>query len=117
MKNNPTNRLRSSWNPDRVAGSVLNREHKERVARPVSTIKTYKTGELFTRLYGRVAYESWVAREAEIDKLMKERRRYSISDIIYLREQNYRQMKSAGAKREAVAVSSAKFAADLGVAA
>ena len=57
-----------------------------------STIKTEKASTCFTRLYGRAAYEAWKSREAEIDKLMRQRV-YSRREIIELREANYRQMK------------------------
>ena len=57
-----------------------------------STVKTEKTSTCFTRLYGRAAYEAWKAREAEIDKLMRQRV-YSRREIIALREANFRQMK------------------------
>ena len=86
----------SSWNPDRVAGSILNKERKEKTAKPVSTLKTYKTSELYTQLYGREAYEAWKAREAEITEMMHDRKRYSVAYIVSLREQNFRQMKEAG---------------------
>ena len=57
-----------------------------------STLKTEKASTCFTRLYGRAAYEAWKAREAEIDKLMRQRI-YSRREIIELRESNFRQMK------------------------
>ena len=56
------------------------------------SIKTEKASTCFTRLYGRVAYEAWKAREAEIDELMRQRV-YSRREIIDLREANFRQMK------------------------
>ena len=56
------------------------------------SIKTEKASTCFTRLYGRAAYEAWKAREAEIDKLMRQRV-YSRREIISLREANFRQMK------------------------
>ena len=56
------------------------------------SIKTEKASTIFTRLYGRAAYEAWKAREAEIDKLMRQRV-YSRREIIELREANFRQMK------------------------
>ena len=56
------------------------------------SIKTEKASTCFTRLYGRAAYEAWKAREAEIDKLMRQRV-YSRREIIELREANFRQMK------------------------
>ena len=57
-----------------------------------STVKTEKASTCFTRLYGRAAYEAWKSREAEIDKLMRQRV-YSRREIIELREANFRQMK------------------------
>ena len=57
-------------------------------------IRTYKTSELYTKLYGRTAYEAWRAREAEIDALMRQgviRR-----DVVAMREDNLRKMKAAG---------------------
>ncbi len=56
------------------------------------SIKTEKTSTCFTRLYGRAAYETWKAREAEIDELMR-RRVCSRREITALREANFRQMK------------------------
>ena len=57
-------------------------------------IRTYKTCELYTKLYGRAAYEAWRAREAEIDALM--RRGVSRRDVVAMREDNFRKMKAAG---------------------
>jgi len=57
-----------------------------------STVKTEKASTCFTRLYGRAAYEAWKAREAEIDKLMRQHI-YSRREIIELSEANIRQMK------------------------
>ena len=57
-------------------------------------IRTYKTSELYTKLYGRVAYEAWQAREAEIDTLM--RRGVCRRDVITMREDNFRRMKAVG---------------------
>lgn len=57
-------------------------------------IRTYKTSELYTKLYGRAAYEAWQARETEIDALMSQgvcRR-----DVVAMREDNFRRMKAAG---------------------
>ena len=57
-------------------------------------IRTYKASELYTKLYGRAAYETWKAREAEIDALMRQgacRR-----DVVAMREDNFRKMKVAG---------------------
>ena len=57
-------------------------------------IRTYKTSELYTKLYGRAAYEAWQAREAEIDTLM--RRGVCRRDVVTMREDNFRRMKAAG---------------------
>ena len=57
-------------------------------------IRTYKTSELYTKLYGREAYEAWKAREAEIDALM--RQGVSRRDVVAMREDNFRRMKAAG---------------------
>ncbi len=73
-----------------------------------SALKIEKASTCFTRLYGRAAYEAWKAREAEIDKLMRQHV-YSRREIIELRESNFRQMKlgkpdSAPCKKSATAV-------------
>ena len=57
-------------------------------------IRTYKTSELYTKLYGRAAYEAWQMREAEIDALM--RRGVCRRDVVAMREDNFRRMKAAG---------------------
>ena len=57
-------------------------------------IRTYKTSELYTKLYGREAYEAWKAREAEIDALMRQGG-VSCKAIIEMREDNFRKMKAA----------------------
>ena len=54
--------------------------------------KVGKASDVFTRLYGRAAYEAWKAREAEIDGLAKSGH-YSVASICRLREDNYRRMK------------------------
>ena len=54
--------------------------------------KIGKSSVVFTRLYGRAAYEAWKAREAEIDGLAKSGQ-HSVSSICRLREDNYRRMK------------------------
>ena len=54
--------------------------------------KIGKSSVVFTRLYGRAAYEAWKAREAEINGLAKSGQ-YSASSICRLREDNYRRMK------------------------
>ena len=62
--------------------------------------KTYKTGKLYTSLYGRVAYEAWKAREAEIDAL-RVSGKYGKKEIAKMYEDNLRQLKSAGEKTAA----------------
>ena len=57
-------------------------------------IRTYKTSELYTKLYGRAAYEAWQTREAEIDALM--RQGVCRRDVVTMREDNFRRMKAAG---------------------
>ena len=54
--------------------------------------KIGKSSVVFTRLYGRAAYETWKARDAEIDGLAKSGQ-YSVLSICHLREENYRRMK------------------------
>ena len=53
--------------------------------------KVGKASVVFTRLYGRTAYEAWKAREAEIDGLAKSGQ-HSVSSICRLREDNYRRI-------------------------
>ena len=57
-------------------------------------IRTYKTSELYTKLYGRAAYEAWQAREAEIDARM--RQGVCRKDVVAMREDNFRRMKASG---------------------
>jgi hypothetical protein len=54
--------------------------------------KVGKASVVFTRLYGRAAYEAWKACETEIDGLAKSGQ-YSVLSICRLREDNYRRMK------------------------
>ncbi len=54
--------------------------------------KVGKSSVVFTRLYGRAAYEAWKACETEIDGLAKSGQ-YSVLSICRLREDNYRHMK------------------------
>ena len=54
--------------------------------------KVGKSSVVFTRLYGRAAYEAWKACETEIDGLAKSGQ-YSVLSICRLREDNYRRMK------------------------
>ena len=60
-------------------------------------IKTMKTAELFTREYGKDAYQAWLRREEEITELAKGGR-YSRLEICHLREDSFRQMKAEGAR-------------------
>lgn len=70
-------------------------------------IRTYKTSELYTKLYGRVAYEAWQAREAEIDALM--RRGVCRRDVVAMREDNFHKMKAAGEGDAADCVANGTF--------
>jgi len=81
-------------------------------------IKKYKTSELYVSLYGRGAYETWKAREAEINQLMRDRRGYSVDDICCLRRENFHRMESAAGTLVAQAeVAPETTPADLSVAA
>ena len=60
-------------------------------------IKTMKAADLFTREYGKDAYQAWRRREAEISELAR-RGRYSRREIIHMREDSFRQMKAEGAR-------------------
>ena len=66
-------------------------------------VRIYKTSKLYISLYGRAAYETWKAREAEIDALMHQGG-VSCKAVIEMREDNFRKMKAAGGR---VAVSHA----------
>ena len=63
-------------------------------------VRTYKTSKLYTFLYGRTAYETWKAREAEIDALRMSGK-YSKKEIAKMYEDNLRLLKSAGEKADA----------------
>ena len=63
-------------------------------------IKTMKTAHLFTREYGKAAYQAWCSREAEISELAKGGH-YSRREICRMRENSFRQMKAEGARRAA----------------
>ena len=56
---------------------------------------------LYTREYGAAAYKAYLRREAEIDALMRDKKRYTVRDICTLREDNFRRMKAEGASRTA----------------
>ena len=60
-------------------------------------IKTMKAADLFTREYGKDAYQAWLRREEEITELAKGGR-YSRLEICHLREDSFRQMKAEGAR-------------------
>ena len=59
--------------------------------------KVGKSSVVFTRLYGRAAYEAWKVREAEIDGLAKSGQ-YSVRELCRIREDSFRQMKAEGAR-------------------
>ena len=60
-------------------------------------IETAKAADLFSREYGKDAYQAWRRREAEISELAR-RGRYSRREIIRMREDSFRQMKAEGAR-------------------
>ena len=62
-------------------------------------VKVMKASALYTREYGAAAYEAYMRREAEIDALMRDKKRYAVRDICTLREDNFRRMKAEGARR------------------
>jgi len=63
-------------------------------------VKVMKASALYTREYGAEAYAAYMRREAEIDALMRDKKRYSVRDICTLRENNLRRMKAEGARRQ-----------------
>ena len=64
-------------------------------------VKVMKASALYTREYGAAAYEAYMRREAEINALMRDKKRYTVHDICTLREDNFGQMKAEGASRTA----------------
>ena len=64
-------------------------------------IKTMKAADLFTREYGKDAYQAWLSREAEITDLSKGKG-YSTREICRMREDSFRQMKAEGMRRAAM---------------
>ena len=74
--------------------SIVN-PNKEKLMKKV--IRTYKTSELYTKLYGRETYEAWKAREAEIAEL-RASGKYSKAEIVKMYEDNLRQLKAGGEK-------------------
>jgi len=77
----------------------------------MGNIRTYKADKLYTTLYGRKAYEVYMAREAEIDKMMKDPH-MERSELCHLREQNFRRMKEEGEKFQAEQALKEKHAKD-----
>ena len=59
--------------------------------------KTMNAAALYTREYGKDAYQAWRRREAEIGELAKGGR-YSRREICRMREDSFRQMKAEGAR-------------------
>lgn len=80
-------------------------------------IKTYKAAHLYSKLYGKSAYDAYVRREKEIDALMRETRIvrgkpckvHPAAEIIALREANFRNMKAG--KRRLPSLSAIRLAA------
>ena len=62
--------------------------------------KTMNAAALYTREYGKDAYQAWLRREAEITDLSKGKG-YSAREICRMREDSFRQMKAEGARRAA----------------
>ena len=60
-------------------------------------IETAKAADLFTREYGKDAYQAWLRREAEITDLSKGKG-HSAREICRMREDSFRQMKAEGAR-------------------
>lgn len=94
-------KMKSSWNPDRVAAACLGKRSSA-TRRPQHThtksqVKVMKASDLLIAEYGEKAYNAWKLREAEIDALMLDGR-HSKYEIIQLREDNFRQMKAEGAQ-------------------
>ena len=80
------------WGVLDMIGRIVN-PNKEKFMKKV--IRTYKTSELYIKLYGRAAYEAWKAREAEIDALIRQGG-VSCKAVIGMREDNFRKMKASG---------------------
>ena len=87
-------RISDDQNFDKVK-SVVKTKGKEK-----KMMKTYKTSNLYTSLYGRAAYEAWKTREAEIDAL-RVGGKYSKKDVAKMYEDNLRKLKAAGEKAAA----------------
>ena len=62
---------------------------------------TMNAAALYTREYGKDAYQAWLRREAEISELAN-RKCYSAREICRMREDSFRQMKAEGARRAAM---------------
>ncbi len=96
-------RIRSSWNADRVAASCIagkstaaSRPQK----RSAGKAKVMNAAELYIQEYGVEAYADWKRREAEIDELVLSGS-CNRAQVVKLREENFRRMKS-GASHGAV---------------
>ena len=63
--------------------------------------KTMNAAALYTREYGKDAYQAWLRREAEITDLSKGKG-HSAREICRMREDSFRQMKAEGARRAAM---------------
>ena len=95
----PLNRIRSSWNADRVAASCTHKKSTYvRRAHKRSAVKSMKASDLYVKEYGETAYENWKIREERINSLMRSGE-YAASQIRELREDNLRRMKEEGAHR------------------
>ena len=94
-------KMKSSWNPDRVAAACLGKRsfatRRPQHTHTKSQVKVMKASDLLIAEYGEKAYNAWKLREAEIDTLMRDGR-HSKYEIIQLREDNFRQMKAEGAQ-------------------
>ena len=63
--------------------------------------KTMNAAALYTREYGKDAYQAWLRREAEITDLSKGKG-HSAREICRMREDSFRQMKAEGTRRAAI---------------
>lgn len=66
-----------------------------------------RVNDVYTREYGKAAYEAWLSREAEINSVMRDRRRCTVAQIVRLREDSFRMMK-AGSRRHSLGLVDAK---------
>ena len=79
--------------------------------RTTKKMKPMKAAKLFSREYGRAAYQAWLQREKWITDL-SQKGRHAVREICRMREDNFRQMKAEGSllaatKSSAVSVSAA----------